>query len=442
EAGTEWLRHAVRQREGVRMSGFEMLGDLLGGGLEARKENAFQQGRYRSAQTEDALTNARVNQAKAMQAEAENNARAELAVLQSQGGGIDYSNPSSDVLTQALLGGVAKDLPNISQFRLGGQEYRNRETLGNTAAPALDRSRASDAVQGKFEGDLQAVGTHGYYDRTDDTPELSVMAGLGGQSGVSGPIQNYNFRTSLRSPEEQALFDQLVRQDKVFSAGGVPYLQPGVNPNPTAPAAPRQLVTPAETANNAAQITGAKTTAVTQSKLASALPGVEESLDTFQSGIDDFLAAPGFDSVYGKSGALYGTMGAFAPEDYRNAKAKIATLGGEAFLNSIQKMRGLGALSNAEGERVQVALTAALDPNQDEQQAKVHWAQLAQRLERFRRVAETEAGLKQIPGMNVAPGATPPADLPPTNAKGWQLMEDGAGNKAYVGPNGEFEEVQ
>lgn len=32
--------------------------------------------------------------------------------------------------------------------------------------------------------------------------------------------------------------------------------------------------------------------------------------------------------------------------------------------------------------------------------------------------------------------------LPPTNAQGWQLMKDANGNQAYVGPNGQFEEVQ
>ena len=31
--------------------------------------------------------------------------------------------------------------------------------------------------------------------------------------------------------------------------------------------------------------------------------------------------------------------------------------------------------------------------------------------------------------------------LPPTNAKGWRLATDAAGNRAYVGPNGEIEEV-
>ncbi|MEW5251652.1 hypothetical protein, partial [Microbulbifer discodermiae] len=31
--------------------------------------------------------------------------------------------------------------------------------------------------------------------------------------------------------------------------------------------------------------------------------------------------------------------------------------------------------------------------------------------------------------------------LPPVNAQGWQLMIDGSGNRAYIGPNGEVEEI-
>lgn len=68
----------------------------------------------------------------------------------------------------------------------------------------------------------------------------------------------------------------------------------------------------------------------------------------------------------------------------------------------------------------------------------------------------------EIHAMNIAPGAVrselrqaggasasidgKPADgaavLPPVNDKGWQLHEDAQGNKAYVGPKGEIEEVR
>jgi hypothetical protein len=388
------------------MSGWNELGDLLGGGLEGRKEKAFQDGRFRSAQTEDALTNARVNQAKALQTEAENQARADFAAAQARGE-VDYTAPSSSMITQALLGGLGADLPHAGQFNLDAQQYRNRNTLGDQNASALSRSRASDAVQGKYEGDLQAVGSRGVYNRTDEVPDLSVMAGIGEGPLPSAPIQNFNFRHGLKTPEEQAQFDQMVRQDRIFNSGGVNYVMPGVNGPNAAP--PKPLVTRQETADNASTIAADKATAVTQSKLASALPGVEESLDTFSKGIDEFLAEPGFDMVYGKSGAASKMLGDFAPEDYRNARAKLRNLNAEAFQNSVQKMRGLGSLSNAEGEKVQAALTEALDESQDEEHAARAFAKLSQRLERFRRVAELEAGMKNVPGITVGPGATPPA---------------------------------
>lgn len=422
------------------MSGYEMLGDLLGGGLEARKETAFQNGRFRAAQTEDALTNARVNQAKAMRAEEENAARAELAAMQARGE-VSYADPTSTMITQALLGGLGSDLPNAGSFNLKAQEFRNREVLGDQNASALSRTRAGDAVQGKLQGDIQGVTGKATYNLTDDTPELATLAGVdNGVAGVSGPVQNYQFRTGLKTPQEQALFDQMVRADKMVNAGGVTYSVPGVN-NPAAPAAPKQVVSTAETAANAQAIAGGKTTGTTQAKLANALPGVTESLDTFTTDIDSFLGSPGFDMVYGKSGAAASIMGPVAPEEYRNSSALLDNLNSQAFLNSIQKMRGLGALSDAEGKKVEAALTSALNRNQDEDQAAQSFKLLKDRLARFRQIAELEAGFKGT-GVNVGPGLQPPAALPPVNAKGWKLLRDAAGNRAYVGPNNEIEEVQ
>jgi hypothetical protein len=51
---------------------------------------------------------------------------------------------------------------------------------------------------------------------------------------------------------------------------------------------------------------------------------------------------------------------------------------------------------------------------------------------------------------NKGGGMFPPGGAPaatqggpaPTNAKGWKLMKDAKGNKAYVGPNNEIEEVK
>jgi hypothetical protein len=391
------------------MSGWDQLGDLIGGGLESRKETAFQNGRFRSAQTEDALTNARVNQAKAMQTEAENTARADFAAAQAAGG-VDYTNPSSDMITHALLGGLAPDLAQAGKFTLGAQEYRNRDTLGSTTASAQTRARASDAVQGKYEGDLQAVGTKGYYNRTDDVPELSVMAGLADPTTTEADYAKVMELGGPDSPAGKIFMDLKRKNYQIVSDGGVPtQVRTGTQPTVT------PLNTAAGTGNNAATITDAKTTAATQSKLRNALPGVVESLDTFRQGIKDFTEAPGFDMVYGKSGAAARVMGPVAPEEYRNAHVLLQNLKGEAFSNSVQKMRGLGSLSNAEGEKVMAALTAALDENQDEEQAAKSFQKLMERLDRFQRVAELEAGLKGT-GVDVAPGLTPPQVNPGVSA--------------------------
>jgi len=45
------------------------------------------------------------------------------------------------------------------------------------------------------------------------------------------------------------------------------------------------------------------------------------------------------------------------------------------------------------------------------------------------------------PGQPQQPGQAP-AQLPPTNEQGWTLMRDAQGNQAYVGPNGEVQEIQ
>jgi hypothetical protein len=387
------------------MAGWNDLGELLGGGTEARKENAFQQGRYRSAQTEDALTNARVNQAKAIQAEAENNARSELAAMQSRGE-IDYGNPTSDLITQALLGGRGSDLPHAGNFNLQAQEFRNRNVLGDQASSAESRLRAGEAVQGKVQGDIQSVGTKGYYNLADDNPELSVMAGLADPTTTNADYDR--FVALGGNPGPESFMDIKRNQYRVTNIGDVPnQVRTGAAPVVT------PLAATADVAKSKAQIAGAsagaRTTATTQAKLANALPGVVESLDTFAADIDNFTKSPGFDMVYGKSGAAASAMNPILqPEEYRNANALLMNLNSEAFLNSIQKMRGLGSLSNAEGEKVEAALTSALERGQDEGQAAQSFKLLKSRLERFRRIAELEAGMSKVPGVNVGTGAVPP----------------------------------
>jgi len=53
----------------------------------------------------------------------------------------------------------------------------------------------------------------------------------------------------------------------------------------------------------------------------------------------------------------------------------------------------------------------------------------------------SKAGWLQLQKENRSKKAEP-TDLPPKNQQGWNLMTDANGNKAYVSPDGQIEEVQ
>ncbi|CAL9956702.1 released from the phage upon host infection [Vibrio phage 219E48-1] len=85
--------------------------------------------------------------------------------------------------------------------------------------------------------------------------------------------------------------------------------------------------------------------------------------------IDNIKAHPGFESRVGAKGAssLFGLFDTpVAGTDAAGADALIDTLGSKNFMNSIGQMKGMGALSNAEGLKVSAAVSS-LDPNMPEE---------------------------------------------------------------------------
>lgn len=370
------------------MSGFEALGDMLGGGQTVRNDAAYQNGRYRSAQTEDALTNAAVNRAKAQQVAAQNDANTALAAMQAKGG-VDYTNPTSDMITQAILGGHGSDLPSAGKFNLDAQQYRNRDAITDPNSSNLQRLRAAEGVEGKIQSPIAAVGSHGYVDLTAETPELSVMAGLGGAEKLpSAHIQDYGFRHQL-PPAEQAVFDALVRGDHYTNAGGVTYATPGVNPShvtppgfpgSVAPPAPPAPVVPLATvANNAATVAQAKKEGDARGVATAGAPNKAAAAERMLDNITKLTSSPAFDQIYGVQGAvdprnyLPGTAG-------MDAKILRTGLNSQAFENAMEQLRGLGSMSNIEGEGVRNAFTLATQPGQSPESAKANFALLQTRL--------------------------------------------------------------
>jgi hypothetical protein len=99
-----------------------------------------------------------------------------------------------------------------------------------------------------------------------------------------------------------------------------------------------------------------------------------DDVTKMQGNVQGLLDSKGFDTIYGKSrfaspSMLPGGSGA-------DAEARRAQLEAASFGISIQQMKGLGALSNAEGLKVTAAYTRAVDPKQSEEAAREAWAEV------------------------------------------------------------------
>lgn len=127
-------------------NGYQKLGFLLGGGAGQVREEAYQEGRYRTAQTENALATARENQlqAEALQQKADARSRFED----------DYIATGGDAKEARLLGGIIAGEAG-SDFKAGmegiqvGQETDFRKTLGDPGSDPAAAFAAGQGVQGK-----------------------------------------------------------------------------------------------------------------------------------------------------------------------------------------------------------------------------------------------------------------------------------------------------
>lgn len=92
--------------------------------------------------------------------------------------------------------------------------------------------------------------------------------------------------------------------------------------------------------------------------------------------IDNLVKHPGFEAAVGSgfTKTVLRQNEAIRGSDRAGAEAMIGQLKGQAFLNAVQQLRGLGALSDAEGAKLQRA-AARLDPNQKESDFKAALAE-------------------------------------------------------------------
>lgn len=378
------------------MAGFEDLGQAFAGN-ESGNALSYAKGLSLGANTQNALAEARARVTK----------NTALDKLGSVMAGFGVTDPAQGA-AYATAGQAGIDPTQFLNARLKQSEAGTRERIASD--PSVDDTLAQRLLLSLANGPVK--------------PFESV--GEGQQQNILHPEQGVS-----TTPLGQALIGQrdasaaLDNEKRLhperFASAGSPFLvTPGGVFTKTPPAAPGAAPTlaptlgadgkPIDYAKAVGDVAGARTSATTTAKLQAtnraALPGKLNDIASFTTNLDSLLAQPGFDSIYGNlQGTGVGqTITTALSQDAANASAAREQLGSQAFSVAIQKMRGLGQLSNAEGLKVQSALTRMTNPRISPEEARRAAEELKVQLGALEKVARQEAGDSAVDSiMNVAP---------------------------------------
>lgn len=141
-------------------------------------------------------------------------------------------------------------------------------------------------------------------------------------------------------------------------------------------------------------------------KVATAESGAA-SIDNMLNTIERIKANPSLDDVVG---SIEGRLPVVFGDENADAAALIETLGSQAFLAQIPNIKGMGALSNAEGEKLQSALQN-LSRAQSESQFRRNLDEASRLLKKGRETLARSTGVPLgKPDTPAAPGSRPPLD--------------------------------
>jgi hypothetical protein len=346
-----------------------------------------------------------------------------------------------DAFSNALLRNEVKRAPQRAAaedqaYRINEQEMQIR---GQDQA-SVRKQNARQVASGYFSAmeAAQDLGTIGAIASSNDFRAALTELGLPADQFVVGPqdnldalraqisgwahalgggaiprLENPNIPAAVRTAEyynelptegpglTRGVYSEANRAPTLREIGGVQtQVGPGGSTNPlgsldTETEAQRQIA--------AARASGAATGGA-QGAAAAGLPDALADINKMRRDIQGFVSHPGFSTVYGKS-----RVGAFIPgTEAAGAEGRRRTLDAQAFGVTIQKMRGLGALSNAEGQKVTEAFTHATNPRISEEEAKKAWDDVLYYLD----LAEQRANQKAL-----LPGEAQPA------SGGWTIVE-------------------
>lgn len=403
------------------------LGAALGGDSEAE----YEKGRALGANTENALANARKT--------VDENVAKERARQVYKAAGLDDN--TADMMSNAVLSGLKPEDP--IQAMLKNQEFGFRAKAGDPNVPLDVGQRSLLGVANAPIEPLYKVGG-GYGNKFDSAAGIAPLphgAGGGEGGGQSSAMQYLSAAGALdangqvRPGWERFAWRVQNPSQKTVMVGGVPTLvtdnpweeapsSPG-SPPPrafgagsapapiSAPPSPRvsaqPLATPAQVASNEGAVASAKEQGQMQGKAAAGLPDTLADIGRMRTNIQGLLAQPGFNKIYGnvQGNSVVSAVQSVADmsNETANAKAALSQLDAQAFGVSIQKMVGLGQLSNAEGLKVTAAFTRATNPTISEEEARAAWAEVLTTLDQSEQRAKVKAAAPIAPIGGAAPAA-------------------------------------
>jgi hypothetical protein len=178
----------------------------------------------------------------------------------------------------------------------------------------------------------------------------------------------------------------------VGDVGGVPTMRPVIQGLPAIP-----LTTLHQEATGQSTIAGAKKGAEVKSG-AQAQSQIDlgsnlDEINKMRQEVTGLVGSRGFDTIYGLSGKV-DPRNYIPGTDAANAEARRSQLEAASFGIAIQKMRGLGQLSDAEGKKVTAAYTRAIDKKQSPEAAKEAWSEVQTYLDLAEKRAKEKAGFR------------------------------------------------
>lgn len=207
-------------------------------------------------------------------------------------------------------------------------------------------------------------------------------------------VQVYEFYRGLPDDRSREEFLRTLRSPQYGDIGGVrsemPVL-PGAQARPLTDLSTEVAGQAAIAGGKAAAAEAGKQTSTAQAGLGAEL----DEISKMRTNVMGLIESPGFDTIYGLAGRV-------APSNYvpgtdaANSQARREQLDAAAFGIAIQKMKGTGSLSDAEGKKVSAAFTRATNPKISAPEARAAWGEVVFYLDLAEKRAKEKAGKASV----------------------------------------------